>query len=681
MTGRQLAHYSVGEKIGEGGMGVVYKGTDTRLKRTIALKFLTRALPEDAFERKRFLREARAASAVNHPNVCVIHAIEEVAGEEFIVMEFVEGMTLRKWANSRRAEGKGGVVPVRDVLAIAAQVAGGLDAAHRHGIVHRDVKPENVMITPDGRAKIMDFGLAKLAGESKLTRTGATVGTVAYMSPEQVQGGEIDAQSDIYSFGVLLYELLTGSTPFQADHVMGMMYAIVSTEPPPPGKLRPGIDPGLARIVMKCMAKEKRGRYPTMRGVIEDVLAFEEWDKTSLAPVVRGRRKRSFPAQGTQLAAFLRRKPIPAAAAGALFIAVAVFILQRGVTTDGAHTFTQDSLIRGEAPRSDSLRSSQGAGIDTTGLRQAAGSDSAGLPEITKPKAGPARPLTVDDLATELVTRLQQNAGAVTGPVTVIPFTFQDTQTGSAFSRFFQSLLESRIAALTRWQVAAARELRIGEEQSGERATGFQVTGTYWQQAREMRFFARLNNRRTGENVAQAEASLAGDAMAKQGLPWKPENLRQVVDNARKLGTQGPETGDLKLELLTNRGTDNPMFTEGDTLRTFVRVNRPCTVRVFYHSADSTHYVLTGPNDLTIGSSRVNRLVPVDSSACSAPFGAEILQAFATTGRFASIRTTVVAGYYALAGDVASAMRATRGTGEPGTGAVERRVVITTIPR
>ena len=546
MTGRQLSHYTVDEKIGEGGMGVVFKGTDTRLKRTVALKFLTQALPAEAKERKRFLREARAASAVNHPNVCVIHAIEEVEGEEFIVMEFVEGMTLRKWAHKMRAESRGGLLRVRDMLVLATQVAEGLDAAHKHRIVHRDVKPENVMVTADGRAKIMDFGLAKLAGESKLTRTGATVGTVAYMSPEQVQGGEIDAQSDIYSFGVLLYELLTGSTPFQADHVMGMMYAIVSTEPRPPRQLRRGIDPELERIVMKSMAKEKSERYGTMREVIGDIVAYEESDRTALAPALHGKKQRTFRVPGARFILPLRRKPITAAA-GALLVVVVimvVFVLQKEGTSNGSHM----------SVAADSLR-----------------------PAVVKKDTGSPPP------------------------------------------------------------------------------TGLQRADDH-----------------------------AGVAKTKQVTPEKPATIGQVAENARKPGVPEPETGELKLELLTNKGTEKPLFSEGDTLRTFVRVNRPCTVRVFYHSADSTHYVLTGPHDLRIGTLQINALVPIDSSTCSAPFGAELIQAFATTGRFESIRTTVVAaGYYAVAGDIGSALRATRGTGRPGEGsaAVEKSVAIRTIAR
>jgi serine/threonine protein kinase len=283
-SGSTLSHYHIEEKLGEGGWGIVYKGTDTRLHRSVALKFLSKSFSMGEQEQKRFIREARAASSINHPNVCVVHSIEEIEGEEFIVMEFLEGITLRKWISSRHGQARHHMVPVKDVLELALQVAQGLSAAHRKGIVHRDIKPENVMVTPDGLVKIMDFGLAKQTGESKLTRSGAAVGTVAYMSPEQVWGGDIDVRTDIYSFGVLLYEMLGGATPFKSDHAVGIMHAIVYSEPEPIEDRREGIDPELARIVTKCLAKSKDERYQSIDGVIKDLTTFDIQGKTMAAP-------------------------------------------------------------------------------------------------------------------------------------------------------------------------------------------------------------------------------------------------------------------------------------------------------------------------------------------------------------------------------------------------------------
>ena len=377
MTGKQLGHYLVGEKLGEGGMGIVYMGTDTRLRRPVALKFLTRALPAEASERKRFLREARAASSVNHPNVCVIHAIEEIEGEEFIVMEFVEGVTLRKWARQHREQQRSHILPLKEALGAVLQVAEGLAAAHAKGIVHRDIKPENVMITAGGLAKIMDFGLAKLAGESRLTRTGATVGTVAYMSPEQVQGGEIDAQSDIYSLGVLFYELLADRTPFVSDHVMGMMYAIVHTAPEPLEKLRPGIDPAIVSLVMKCLAKEKKERVAAMGELIRGISGYEAMQRTALAPPLR------VPGHGRGKGpSFIKRVPGSKAAwLGGLGVAItaAFYIAVTRPWENGGH------LTQTLTPP-DSVHSSQGRSQQKSpaGEKERAGKDTsrhAGPPE------------------------------------------------------------------------------------------------------------------------------------------------------------------------------------------------------------------------------------------------------------------------------------------------------------
>ncbi|HEX9829180.1 MAG TPA: serine/threonine-protein kinase, partial [Bacteroidota bacterium] len=201
MIDKTISHYRILEKLGEGGMGVVYKAQDTTLDRVVALKFLPDRIASSEEESARFMQEAQAAASLNHPNICTIHGVEEADGKNFIVMEFVDGQTLQ--------EKKTGLT-VKQALNIGIQVAEGLAAAHEKGIVHRDIKPENIMIRKDGRAEIMDFGLAKLRGASRLTKEGSTVGTAGYMSPEQIQGQETDHRSDIFSLGVLLYEMLTG---------------------------------------------------------------------------------------------------------------------------------------------------------------------------------------------------------------------------------------------------------------------------------------------------------------------------------------------------------------------------------------------------------------------------------------------------------------------------------------
>ena len=211
MIGKTILHYKILEKLGEGGMGVVYKSEDTKLERTVALKFLSlTSIGEE--EKKRFKREAKAAASLNHPNIATIFAIDEADDQTFIAMEFIEGQSI-----DQMLVGATGRSPLRlaDAIDYATQTAAGLQAAHEKGITHRDIKPANIMVTDDGLVKIMDFGLAKLAHRSKLTQLGTTLGTAAYMSPEQSRGEEADPRSDIWSLGVVVYEMISGQMPFK----------------------------------------------------------------------------------------------------------------------------------------------------------------------------------------------------------------------------------------------------------------------------------------------------------------------------------------------------------------------------------------------------------------------------------------------------------------------------------
>jgi len=210
MIDQTISHYKIIEKLGEGGMGVVYKAQDTKLDRLVAVKFLPHHLTVNEAEKARFVQEAKAASALNHPHVCTIHDITEENDQQFIVMEFVDGHTLKE---------KLPVQKLQDALTYAIQIGDALQEAHSKGIVHRDIKCENIMVNTKNQIKVMDFGLAKLRGSLKLTKTSSTIGTLAYMAPEQIRGGEVDSRSDLFSFGIVLFEMLTGHMPFCGDPV------------------------------------------------------------------------------------------------------------------------------------------------------------------------------------------------------------------------------------------------------------------------------------------------------------------------------------------------------------------------------------------------------------------------------------------------------------------------------
>jgi eukaryotic-like serine/threonine-protein kinase len=251
MIGQKISHYEILEQLGEGGMGIVYKARDLALNRMVALKFLPDRASTAPEETARFIQEAQAAAALNHPNICTIYGIEEFDGTHFIAMEFVDGRTLQSKKTS---------LSPKQAIDIGIQIAEGIAAAHEQGIVHRDIKPENIMLRKDGSVVVMDFGVARLRGASRLTKEGSTVGTVGYMSPEQVQGFDADHRSDLFSLGVILYELLAGRSPFRGVHAAAITYEIVHVGPPPLSAIMPGIDPELERLILECLVKDPRER-------------------------------------------------------------------------------------------------------------------------------------------------------------------------------------------------------------------------------------------------------------------------------------------------------------------------------------------------------------------------------------------------------------------------------------
>ena len=270
MIGTTISHYKILEKLGGGGMGVVYKAQDLKLDRQVALKFLPPDLTRDPEAKERFVHEAKAASALDHNNICNIHEIDETPdGQLFIVMGYYEGETLKKKIER-------GPLKIDEAIDIAIQITQGLEEAHKHQIVHRDIKPANVLITASGVVKIVDFGLAKLAGQSRVTRTGSTVGTAAYMSPEQAQGLDVNHLTDIWSLGVVLFEMLTGKLPFRREHEAALMYSITNEEPEAITSLRSNVPMELERIVKKAVAKDPEERFQNTGDILVDLKSLRK---------------------------------------------------------------------------------------------------------------------------------------------------------------------------------------------------------------------------------------------------------------------------------------------------------------------------------------------------------------------------------------------------------------------
>jgi len=722
LIGCQISHYYVIERLGEGGMGVVYRAEDVRLKRTVALKVLIGSLAGEEQYKRRFLREAQTASAINHPNICTVYDVMEESDNAIIVMEYVDGMTLRRWMQSQARTLRGTpAVDETTIINIISQVADGLGAAHQQGIVHRDIKPENIMLTSRRWVKIMDFGLAKLKTDSRLTTEGSTLGTLRYMAPEQVRGEDADARSDIYSVGIVLYEALCGQIPWQSDHNAALMYAKLNYPPAVLSEARIGTSVELNRIVMKCIEKSPSARYQSLAELKADLAAYDVSSVTqriSLDPVARFAALPGLPK--VMLERTWNRMSVPVrwvtCACVVLALALSLMILRRAApfsysrvsvvtTPPGAGVEINNqrvgespligyevppgkisvyALLPGYAPAESTL---------TLGTGDAAALDIRLEPSVAAfgaPAPGPSRVTarSIPDLAAVIAADLRRRAGIPRGRVLVAPLAFGATSTSSPFAKYFQSLLEARLAGLPGW-VVVAQKVNV-DPGGGEVSKAFSlasgadlmVSGTYWIRDDVAEFFVSLREISGGAIRANSEASIGAGVLARTRLGTRPVNLEKVLHDQQVARREELHAGRLTLDAWTNRGKENVVFTEGDTIAVYARVDQPCYVRVIYNAADGSRYLFSGLEDMRVEGDEINRKVLVNSASCAGPFGAEMIQVFARSEKFDHINTTGDPLCPQIVDNLQDALKSTRGVKPLASGVAhtEKMIVITTLP-
>jgi len=726
MIGRQISHYRIVSHVGQGGMGVVYRAEDLLLRRTVAMKVLAKSLAADQQYQRRFFREAQTASAINHPNICTIHDILEEGEDAIIVMEFVEGMTLRHWLQSRARNVRGASTPAEHlVLKIMTQLIEGLDAAHRKGIVHRDIKPENIMLDSQDRVKIMDFGLAKLKTDSQLTSAGSTLGTLRYMAPEQIRGEDADQRSDIYSVGIVFYEMVCGDIPWQADHNAALMYAKTNYPPEELSNRCRGMAPELNRIVMKAIATDRSARYQSLGDMKADLDRYQDASTTQRIPNTLLFRIREssiisgilHPPSWRQMSDPVRWGFACAVALVCLILAAAIVrIASPGRGSLSVATAPEGAVVEvngerlGTSPletfglRSGSVRVTaylEGfVGKDTT-VALAAGHSlalsltldpvetSAPRPARTMPASAPVL-ATIPQLASYVVDDLRRHAPLQQGGVLLVPLSFQDTKASSAFARYFQRMLEVRLAKLPGWTVVLPpTDVDPGTQDAARAFDGasgarYRLGGSYYMYRGEAQFFVTLEELPSRRLVNTTEVGVRAAALNLAGVPSRPGNVERIMHDEGVISKGEIATGPLKLDVWTSHGAENVLYDDGDTLAVFVRVNQPCYIRVIYNSADGKRWLMTGEEDPFIEPGQVDKRIRLNDAVCGEPFGAEMIQAFARSEKFDHVDIEKTpGGFPLLAGELREILARTRGIKAVSARVfqVEKRVVITTIPR
>lgn len=697
-------------------MGEVYKGEDLRLKRPVAIKFLSPTLHTDDAFRVRFLREAQTASALNHPNICTVYDVDEIDKELFLVMELVDGVSLRSWLDNHQTQdvSHSYLPSIDESIDIAVQLASGLSKAHERGIIHRDIKPENVMVTSERMVKIMDFGLARFVQETRLTRTGTALGTITYMAPEQIQGLKIDPRADIFSFGAVLYEILTLRKAFDAENEAVALYKVLNQDPLPIRSMRPDVSPDFERLILSCLAKDREQRPQSMADVLRDLRAQQALFRGGKVPVAPHALRKRIQLSELPWWVFLLgilvvvglivlvQRLRPASSAGSPVLTVTSSPLGASVYLDeiliGTTPITRHDLLPGSHRvriqrdgfhRKDTALTALAGEDCRVGflLEEVVDLDSFSTAEHVTGKgdrhmeerkhvnvADLVLVSSLEELALRMVQQFATQSGSKSASILVYPMAYEKSDFSGNLGVHLQALLEARLSSRESWRIVQkGEESRVSGAQveiALQRAAGatHTVTGTYREEGGIALFEATFREVGIGLRVGSFRGQMPVRLLPPKLREFVPPHYKEAVQIVKRIKSTLSDESGLAFSAWTNRGSESLVFRRGERLRVIAQAGESCYVRILYFLANG-EVGLVEDNRRVPGGSDALPTVVSDDLEIDSPFGAEVLQVLAQTQPFENVPTVTLGRIQLLQKDATPMAQKMRTVDQEGRGA------------